>query len=82
MYFIYNLHYEILLHACIQAEQRVTMACGAILIIAFPVVRNTLFILSESTVVLYVGMAQKQWLPVHSIASDKLKSLVIYTDKF
>ena len=38
---------------------------------------------SESTVVLYVGMARKKnGRPYISIASDELKSLVIYTDKF
>ena len=38
---------------------------------------------SESTVVLYVGMAwKKNGRPYISIASDELKSLVIYTDKF
>ena len=37
---------------------------------------------SESTVVLYVGMARKKHgRPYISIASDKLKSLVIYTYK-
>ena len=28
---------------------------------------NQLNTLSESTVVLYVGMAQKKWLPLHSV---------------
>ena len=39
--------------------------------------------ISESTVVLYVGMArEKNGCPYISIASDEVKSLVIYTDKF
>ena len=31
---------------------------------------------------LYVGMALKKMAAIHSIASDQLKSLVIYTDRF